>query len=340
VNEFLQSLARAFEQNRDALPWLARALPILLALALAALLVHRGHERQARRSRERRYARERGLTASDVALAAELARHASAELHAFLTRVDVFELATARALAGPVRHASGDDLPARIGRLRRLLGFAAPVPHRPLLTTRELEAGTAIEVGSSLGQATRVDEASFSVALAQPLALSVGEKVTLRISHGREARYALRCALVSSRAEPAGAWQLEFAHDEAPERIQMREYVRVPLRGEMELRPIISGVGVVVEDRTVHASLLDLSAGGARVASESELVVGRVMRVSFDVGDSHFAEMRAEVLSSAASAGGLFRAQLEFRGLTEPDRDRLVSALAREELSLEPRDPR
>jgi len=330
VNEFLESLARAFARNRDTLPRFTAAVALLVTLALGWEGARLFRRRRARLTLAREVARQHGLSKSDLLLAERLARSASTELVGFLTRLEVFERTTADALVR--REEGGESLNRRIRRLRSLLGFDPPPSHMPLLSTRELALGTAIEVGSQVGITAEIDEGSFSVSLREPIVLSKGAEVSLALVHGREARYALRCAVLSTGATEHG-WILVLAHDEAPERIQMREYVRIPMKGPILLRKVVSGLASSVETRAAYGALLDVSGGGARLTSGLLLPVGQELKVSFAVAESHFAELRAVVLSCSPTEQGAYQAQLEFRGLREGERARLVSALARFESS-------
>ena len=335
MNEFFESLARAFSRNRNALPpfEIALLLVVVLALAIGGARVLR--RRRARSSLAQDWARQHGFSEDDLRLARRLARRASTELLRFLTHLEIFERVTAEALLqARSTGRSGDGLPGDIRRVRHLLGFDAPPPHRPLLTTRELAPGTAIEVGSHAGRIAEVDEGAFCVTVGGSVALSPDAPVTLTLAHGREARYALRCILRSAREEPPGHWQLVLAHDETPERIQKREYVRIPIKGSILLRPVVSNLLPSEPGGALYAALVDVSGGGARVVSGTELTVGQTLRASFAVGEVHFAGVRAEVLSCWQAVEDRFHAQLEFRGLAEPERDRLVSAVARLELAL------
>lgn len=334
VDEFFQSLARAFARNRTALPGFLVAVVVLGAVGAAALTLAGLRRRRSARTRALAFARQRGLGGDDLELARSVARQASVDLLQFLTHLEIFERVTGEALRRGARGRRPlSELEGGIHRVRRGLGFDGLPIHAPLLTTRELTPGGALEVEGQSGRIARVDEGSFEVTLPEPLAHKPGETVALTLAHGREARYGLRCALIAAGRAPGGDWQTVLAHDEAPQRIQMREYVRIPVKGSILLRPVVSDLAPAAQDGGHYAALVDVSGGGARVATAAELAVGGFLRVSFAVADSQFTAVSAEVLSCSRAADGQLLAQLEFRGLPERERERLVSALARLELA-------
>jgi len=342
MEEALQSIARSFAHNRDALPGFQRGLLVallLLAVAQLALLL-RGRLR--RRSAFREQALRHGLPPPDVALVLELARRIEADPIDLLGHLGLFERATALALADAGRadpHGlPGGELPVRLRQLRHALGFDRLPPYAPLLSTRELMPGTAVELSGRPGQTLDVGEASFSVELGEPPSGPAGALVPISLTHAREARYALRCRLLEARERPAGGWRLVFAHDEAPARIQQREYLRVPASGPVALRPVAGWPGrpdAGDPRRELRAKLVDVSGGGALVTSASALPVGLLAGATFLVGDAAFGNVRAVVVASERGPDGTWRAHLEFGQMPEAERSRLVAAVEHREVAEE-----
>ena len=219
-------------------------------------------------------------------------------------------------------------------RIRRSLGFDRLPPHTPLLTTRELAPGAAVEVAGQQARTCDLDEVSFSVEVAAAPALSPGQVVQIALVHAREARYVLRCQLLSAHPRVGGTCCLVFAHDETPVRIQLREYARAPITGAVALRPLgprLVRAGAVPAD--VRGELVNVSGGGVLLEAHTRLQVGSLVSASFAVAGRPFASLRAVVLSVEPAASARYRAHLESRGIAERDRDRLVSAVAQLELA-------
>jgi hypothetical protein len=331
METFFQSVARAFSGNREALPRVELAILVLLALAVLLQGVSAVRGLLARRSRFHQLLAARGLAPADVRFAADLAARAAVEPLQLVTRLDVFERATAQALAPGA--ADADAAAAPIRRLRHALGYDRLPAHTPLLSTRELPPGTALDVASQHGTIAEVDEAGFTVEVREPPALPAGRQVALTLTHAREARYALGCRLGSVHPQPGGGWHLRFEHDEHPARQQQREYVRVPIDAPVTLRPVTRWQpGLPSLAGEVQARLLDLSGGGAQATSRVPLPVGALLHAGLEVGGTRFDGLRAVVLSCEAGDGGLHRLHLEFTGRPGAERERLVAALTQVEL--------
>lgn len=336
METFFQSVARSFTGNRAALPQVQWAILGLLALVLLVQVVGVARRALARRSEFHRLCATRGLPEADVRFAEALAAGAAAEPLQLVTHLDLFERATAQALhqAAAAPPPAAAEATARIRRLRHALGFDRLPTHTPLLSTRELAPGTALEVASQHGTVAEVTETTLTVELREPPAVAAGQQVSLGLVHAREARYALGCLLRRVQAAGEGGWLLRFSHDEAPARIQQREYARVRLGGTMSLRPVSAGPGPSHLALVVPVELEDLSGGGAKVTCHRALPVGLLALATFAVGSARFADVRTVVLACAATPGpdGLFRAQLEFTGRAGAERERLVAALTQLEL--------
>jgi uncharacterized protein YndB with AHSA1/START domain len=330
MEQFFQSVQRSFTGNREALPQVELAILVLLALAVA--LQGAGFLRAilARRTRFHQLLAERGVAPEDVRFAAALAARAAVQPLLMVTHLDVFERATALALAPGA--AGGDEAAPRIGRLRHALGYDRLPAHTPLLSTRELAPGTALDVAAQPGTIAEVDESGFTVEVRAPPSVPSGRQVSLSLVHAREARYALGCRLAGAHPQPGGGWRLRFEHDEHPARQQQREYARVAIGGALTLRPVAQWQpGHQALSGEVQARLVDLSGGGALATSRSPLPVGALLLASFAVNGAAFDGLRTVVLACQAH-GGLHRLHLEFTGRMGAERERLVAALTQVEL--------
>ena len=104
-----------------------------------------------------------------------------------------------------------------------------------------------------------VNEAFYAVGVAAQANLTVGTIGTLvrvTFAHGHEARYETRCALLARHQADAFTHKLVFAHDEQPNRIQLRRSVRVTVRGPVHLHglPAEQPATVVRRPRSAGAS--------------------------------------------------------------------------------------
>jgi hypothetical protein len=343
MDEALQSIARAFERNREGMAGLQLALLALLALVLVLQLGGLARRLLSRSTRLRRLTARLGLDAGDLALARHLARAHGTSPEVLLTHLEAFEQATARALAAGGDAGDGgaaDDGPGAaaraeaIHRLRHLAGFDRLPPHAPLLSTRELPPGTAVTVGEAPGQIAEAGERSFTVELGAPAELAPGAAASLGLAHAREARYGLRCTVLASRPGAQGTWQLVLGHDEAPQRIQQRAYARVPVEGPLVLRPALSRGAWLAGREELRGRLIDVSGGGALAAARTTLPAGALTRASFAVGDALFSDVRAVVIRAERVPPMGWHLHLEFSRLPEAERARLVAAVERAEVAL------
>jgi len=338
VDALLRSVSGAFQRIRGEWPGAVATALILAVLVLLVLALQSLRARRTRRARLAALAARHGLEGQDLDLARRLAELSGTTPADVLAHLDVFERSTARALAvrsPPAAGAGGGgaageaDAADRIRRLRQLLGFDRLPPHAPLLSSRELAPGTAVRVEQVSGQVSSVDELAFSVEVAAPSPAPTGGAVTLSLAHAREARYRLRCPVLAVRpvaGDAAGA-AMVLGHDEAPERLQGREYARATQKVDLVMRPLVPWPNHPAL-RRVAATTVDVSAGGALVASRSSLPVGALLASSFSVGGERFEGVRTVVVAADPELDG-FRTHLEFGPMTEAERDRLAGALER-----------
>ncbi|HVU04544.1 MAG TPA: PilZ domain-containing protein [Polyangiaceae bacterium] len=325
---FFKSVRDAFQENEDHAGTVGQAL---LAVALVGLLVglmlptlRRRRDRSLQERAFARLVREKRLGAEDVALVETLARHAGTLPIVVATHLDVFERATAAELRGlpPKLRVRDGDLAARVHHLRGRFGFANRGPEEPLLTTRELSPGTALEVLGLKTAVATVTEAFYTVKLRERPNAETGRKVPVTVLSEHGASHSVASPLLA--VEPfEDHFTLYFAHDEAPERQQHRSFVRVPATGLVRLE-LLGESG----SRWLPGELSDVSLHGAAVVLEEKLAVRDRLRASFVFRDERFTAVEAQVLACEGPPGGPYRVRLEFLSLAAAEDRRLAAAIA------------
>lgn len=329
---FLRALSSAFARNGIG----PRGFAILLVLAgvvLGLVLSRLVRRALASRALLEQFAARHALGAEDVRFARAVAARSALDPLDVLTRLDLFERATALALADAPAGSAADPAP-RVAHLRQALRYDRLPAHTPLLTTRELGPGTAVVAeldGPRRGVVLATDERALRIELDGPVGVRAGDEVALTIVHARDAHHLARCRVRGRAAGPDGATHLSLAHDESPERLQRREYVRIPAQGTVAIRPLLWPVAPPAARVVLAARLVDVSGGGLHVRTDAPLAVGLLAEVRFEVGGVEFSGLRAAVLTCAAAGEG-YEARLELKGVPEPERERLTAAVARAEV--------
>jgi hypothetical protein len=333
VDTFLQSVRAAFKPAEGMPAWGWAAL-LFVILAVVGLVRWRARQASSREDRAAlaRLLQERRLSSADGAAIARLAQAGGLPPLAVASRLDAFERATARALAGqtpPSPTAGGptvaDDVFARVRRLRLALGFHVVPDHLPLVTTRELVPGMPLSVDHVAATVVDVNEGWFSIvardgheAPLKPRALGTPAFVTL--TRGHDARYEAHCAALSFEA--AGAARKAFLrHDETPVRHQLRAAVRVSAQGTVVL---------TANDGAAPATgtLVDISVGGCAIESSAALPLGHAVHLAITWGGETYRALPASVLHCDGRGSG-FLVRLAFHGLSADDDARLSAAVAR-----------
>lgn len=328
TDAFFHSVAEAFARNREQAARFELVLVIIVVLLAVLQLVALIRRARGLRLDASLLAHQRGLTKDELDLVQALARAAKVDPMELLTHLDVFETTTTKALKGELKiFLEGEPLAASLRRIRHALHFDRLPAHAPLLSSRELAPGTALDVGDAHGQVTRVDEFSLTVELRSPLACAVGDALTLHLAHAREARYELTCRVLASQpASDLDRARLTLAHDDTPRRLQQRDLARVPVQAPISLHAR-SWPGHTLAQRQVFAELRDLSGGGAMVSSPSVLPPGVLVDATFSIAGQDFS-LRAVTLS-AQRHEGRSDVHLEFVGLTPEERERLIALVTR-----------
>jgi choline dehydrogenase-like flavoprotein len=350
VDTFLRSVRTAFQPGEGIPTWIwpciALAVPLAIALRRWSVL----HAR--RRQDETAFARlltAQGLSTADGAVLLQLASRSSQPPLDVATRLDAFERATARALAGQPLPATAPPTPdgreatvsaddndvfARVHRLRRALGFHVVPDHVPLSTTREFVPGMRVKLDDVPAIVVEVNEAWFAVeatdAALKPRAPGTTAFVTF--TRGHDARYVAHCALVSQETIGAvGSFRKRFLlHDEKPQRHQLRAAVRVNAQGAVTLLPREAAPTKVNRPTpaAVEGTLIDISVGGFAAEAPVALAAGTALHASITWAGESYRELPAAVLKCDAR-GVRFHLRLEFRGLSTDDDARLSAAIAR-----------
>lgn len=326
MDEFFQSVSRAFERNQSAVPSFEWGVLILIVLAVAARF---GLVWQWRNSRARAFARfaiDKKISSEDVSVVKKLAQVAAVDPLTFVNDRALFEHTTA-----------GDILihhqPAHLDALRRIrcaLGFHELSLTFPLYTTRALSLGVKAQVSSLQGDVIRVDEGMFAIELPERLSLIEGNLVELVLILHPDVRYSARCMVKLARpADRPRAWEYELGHDEAPVRIQQRQFARVSVHGGIQLHPYL---GPLATDDTTHyetGSLRDISGGGALIECQQAHRAGEVLLANFTLDGHDFSSVQAYVLRTKTAPDGMHELQVEFRNMEQVERERLASAVTR-----------
>lgn len=249
-----------------------------------------------------------------------------------VTRLELFETATALALANG---APGEPAAVeRVARLRAALGFNRLPVDALLLTTREILVGTAVELnhgGRRRGIVVAVDERSFDVEVGGFIRLGPGDEVALTIKRGGGWHHGATCLVLERTTAASGKVRLSLAHDEAPVQLQRREYVRIAAEGAVSVRPLQWTATAREAGSTFTARLVDVGGGGLRVTTSVSLPIGLVAEVGFAVGDIDFSGLRAQVLACTPSDEGGHSARLQLKGVPERERERLTAAISHAE---------
>ena len=300
---------------------------LLIGMALYSLYTELRRRRSAHLATEA-FAIDRGLGSSDLRFLRSMAREWNVEPSDLMTRPETFERTTAAAL-----HAKSLDGDRaffdRIRAIRVALGFDRIPPLAQMYSTRELSIGTRAMHSEIEGHVTHVTEYAFTVQLTAPLRASTGELVNISVQQASAPKYDCLCKLLSiNPVGENGSHVAEFSHDERPQNRQQREYARVsPDWAKIVLRSPDMASTSLSDENEVTARLVDVSGGGARVATRSEIAVEQQFLASFTVELQPFRDIAATVLSVSQSEGGLYTANLAFREMDPRERDRLVSAV-------------
>lgn len=352
VDEFLRSVRTAFRPDDDATGtgwlWL---LAVVVLLALLLVLGRIRGRRQANRLNADALSNliaARNLGGADERLIVRMAERVGLAPVLVATQVDAFERATAAELAAAsptvanapastlapssTMPSGAEGLAAHLGRLRRTLGFHVLPDHLALLTTRQLSSGQRVQIAAVEGMVTEVDEAVFvveAVAGGAFTAGTAGQTVQVAFARGSEARYLAHCPVIE--AQPVRAPQrLTLSHDEKPERLQLRNAVRVAAQGTIELRPRTAlAVPAGADGPVTRGELVDLSVGGLALSTEVRLPVSAALHASFDWEGGEYRDLPVWVIECVPRLRGRFLARLEFRGLPAIEEARLAAAVAR-----------
>jgi len=327
--QFFESLGRAFAPKVELARAMGLGLAALVALLLALFFSRPLRRRWGRARRFRRLVRERGLSAAERRDLTAMAREVGTEPLSVLERRQDFERATAQALR---RHTLGEVSPL-VRRLRQAFSFDRLPASAPLFSSRELQPGALLLLGALPARVTAVTEEVLAAATHQEPEVAPGDLALVALSRGRDARYQLRCLVRSvERAAPDG-WIVQLMHDEAPERIQARAAVRVPVHGGVGLTPLApAGGGSGGARPALLGELLDLSGGGALVSLHAPVGQGQRFLLAFSAAGARFQGLLAAVLRTEPGPDGTCHAHLSFPGLGPAERDRLVAAVTRLDL--------
>ncbi len=332
VDSFFTGLRDAFRPDDNAGAGLLIVLVALLVAALLWLVRRRLRRVRARSEDMRRFIALHNLTIDDVQMLDALAAVAGERPMDVGTRLEMFERATAAALQDqpPTLTVRENDVFARTRRLRQAFGFADLPTHVALLTTRELGAGTTIEIGGAPATVVEVNEAFWSVGTRSNARTGAGAIFEAAVVRAHDARYLLTCRVLDARFVD-GSQRLTLAHDESPVREQMRAFVRVGAHGSIWFRPAAKTGAPVVE---ATGTLIDVSLGGLAARTAATLSAGTVGTVAFAFADQRYQGIEATVLDcrrvegdGSASDATPYLLRLRFRKFAAGEEQRLAAAI-------------
>ncbi|HEY2902756.1 MAG TPA: PilZ domain-containing protein [Polyangia bacterium] len=332
VDSFFSGLRGAFRPDDNTGAALLVAFALLLAAALLWLVRRRRRRLQSIVDDLHRFIAAHHLTLDDVETLDALATIAGERPLEVGTRLESFERSSAIALQGhpPTLVVRDGDFFARLRRLRQLLGFADLPNHFPLLTTRELAAGAAVDLEGAPAAVTDVNEAFWAVDSPSNLPAGAGAELEAAVVRSNDARYVFKCRLLATQALQRGH-VLMLSHDEAPVRAQLREFVRISVSGTLRFRPPTPAgrktAPVAPAFADVDGALVDVSLGGLAGHIATPLAAGSVGIASFAFADERYEGIEAVVLDCRPHAAGSFLLRLTFRKLPAADEQRLAAAI-------------
>jgi len=360
IDQFLHSVQDSFAENRST-NWGRVALTIVVVAAIAvvtSIWIRRRRQRRALAQRIHAVLSRAGLSNDDFGDLTRIAAVGQVPVLDVMTRLAPFEHATARWMAdeAPAIRPAPNSRFERVRRLRRALGFSPLSAHLWLLSTRELAPGDSVSTDGVHGHVAEVNEASFAVEWPVMAAFVEGNAVTVTIDRPDDARYLSRVQVLQSEAVPSvttvsgarpAVRRTFLSHDETPERQQGREFTRLRVTAPIKIQvidaPVASGASRAAAApptwpaAPVSGTMVDVSAGGLSmnlpVSPARAVVRGSHVRCWFTL-DEHatFEGLVAVVIEGRAVAvprPGIQNLRLAFTALSDAERDRLATAVAR-----------
>ncbi len=328
MEEFFRSMGGEFADNRTQVWRAVFFIGLAIGLSLLAWLISLLRRVYAARVALREFAEHHAIAGEELALAQELARTEKLPTLVLFEHVDLFERATAGALALDSGNAA---LAARIGHLRRALAFDRLPDYTPLFSSRELPAETSLTLSDLEGKSCAPNETNLQVEFSAAAIGAVGETLELVLLHAREAPYRLHCVLRERTEIPDGKTRLTFGHDEMPQRMRSSE-ARTKVSGTVTIRPALRASSAEREE--LHVEFLEASVHELLVSSIIRVSPGRLVECSFTLEKQVFFGLRAVVLAADAGDRDAHHLRLELHGVAEHDRERLRAAIEKHSATL------
>lgn len=335
MDESFRSVLPYLRLQDQAPPWLGEFFAFLGLVVLPALVLF-SWLRKRRLQRHTweaflEHAAERGLTPEQGRLLAQIARqHQMKHPLLLLSSIKSFDHHLGR-YAHSLGPGFSRKTAAELGALRRALGFDQPTPRQALYSTRQVSSGQTLmvwpEQGGSEGFCPCVvvkrDEASITLV---PLLrkdeqcfarLEAGTRLKVRLWGPDHIEYRFRTRLLAGNPD---SLLFSVGHGERLERIQQRDFFRLPVRFELALHPAGEG-------RPLSATALDLSGGGMAVLTDAPLAVDQLVTIDpFFAGDFPLAGLRCQVVKQTPQEQG-YRLGLEFVGLSPHQEAEIVQSI-------------
>lgn len=336
MDESFRSVLPYLRLQDQAPPWLGEFFAFLGLVVLPWLILYywlrkRRHQRQVWDS-FMEHADERGLNQEQSLLLAHIARqHQMKHPLLLLSSIKSFDHHLGRYLQSQGLQGHARKTAAELGALRRVLGFDQPSARQPLFSTRQVAPGQTLMVWPEQGRAegfcpcvvVKRDEASITLV---PLlrqdethfaGMEAGERVKVRLWGPDHIEYRFRSETLPGNPE---SLLFSLSHAERLERIQERDFFRLPVHFEVTLNPAGKGAPLL-------ATAVDLSGGGMAVLADKALSPNQVLTVEQVSGDFPLVGLRCQVIKQSELPQG-HRISLEFLDLSPRQQEEIVQSIS------------
>lgn len=157
-----------------------------------------------------------------------------------------------------------------------------------------------------------------------------GTKVHCRMWRDDDARYLFELEYSGRNSELQG---LNFYHSSNMERVQARQYYRVPHNQTADLEVISNPVddaegrvdfGAQRSVTTLRGRITNVSAGGFAAVVHQPIAKQVFLRVTLDLEESESLTVVSKIVSSVEMAGGRYLLRTQYEGLAPDDREKVV----------------
>lgn len=190
-----------------------------------------------------------------------------------------------------------------VTKLRKQLGFTVSNKEVSLISTRQLERGTELQIEDPDGgklpvKVFAINEKRFTLESAKPIPMSLMSGSRLKISWTRpgDAVYTVHAGPIATSQN-----RLTFEHQTEIEKFQLRRWVREEV--DLEVRALLSS------GKVIFGRLLDLGAGGILLGLPEALPDGLELSILLELPSFEAEEVKVKILR------GLSRKNLRYPSL-------------------------